>query len=551
MPKSLFVPLDFAPTQNYAAEQNQQLGKSMMNLGGEMGRIALDMQNDANKVRIDDALNQAVTARTDMQVEALQLQGRNALERPDGKALPDEYDTLLEKRLAHIEEGLGNDAQRSAFRENAGKLKAQMYGNLSAHMVEQQKVMRKETWSATIVTATNQAGLLWGDANMRAQSANTIRATVDEIATSEGWNDKIKEAKLAEALSPMHAGVIQGMADADRVDLAKAYYDETSPTMSPAVRAKAMNLIQTGDFEKRTQDGTAAVWAMADGNATEALKLAREKYSGKDEDAIVVRLKRLATEEVANREQGWNDAADKAWGLYADGKRIPVSVLSAMSGQDRAVIHNSQRAEANHAAAASREASREAKDANRDARDAAYFSLYENDSEIINARPQQITSLLKQGFTQTQVASLLRKKEKFANEAEDVSVSKHSLNNAFLKNGIGKTEKDDKALRGKIESRVDEEIYVEQQQRGRALSREEKDKIINRQFVEVGSYYKQTGLFSNSTGTRAKKYYDVENRDSIVVPAGDRDRITKTFRDSGVTVTPERMRDYYMRELGK
>ena len=539
-----FVPLRFAPTQNYAADQTQQLGKSMMGLGGEMGRIALDMQNDANKVRIDDALNQAVTARTDMQVEALQLQGRNALERPDGKALPDEYDTLLEKRLANIEAGLGNDAQRSAFRENAGKLKAQMYGNLSAHMVEQQKVMRKETWSATIVTATNQAGLLWGDPNMRAQSANTIRATVDEIATSEGWNDKIKEAKLAEALSPMHAGVIQGMADANRVDLARAYYDENAPTMSMAVRAKAMNLIEAGDFEAKTQDGAAQAWTQAKGDAKQALAWVRENFTGKEEDAIVTRIKTLDAEETTLRERAQRDAGDTAWGLYADGKKIPASVWAGMDGRDKLAIRNSQRAEADHASAVNKEA-------NRDARDAAYFSLYENDDELINARPQQITSLLKQGFTQTQVASLLRKKEKIANDAEEVSVSKHSLNTAFLKNGIGKTEKADKALRGKIESRIDEEVYAEQKQRGRALTREEKDKIINRQFVEVGSYYKQKGLFSTSTGTQPKKYYEVENRDSIVVPTGDRDRITKTFRDSGVTVTPERLRDYYMRELGK
>jgi hypothetical protein len=539
-----FVPLRFAPTENFAAKQTQQLGQSMLNLGGELGRIAFDIQNEANKVRVDDAMNQLVKFRTDAQVEAFSLTGRNALERPDGKALPDEYDEKLQKHLDAIEATLGNDAQRAALRAQAAPIRAQLYGNLSSHMVEQQKEMRRETWAATIDTATNQANLLWGDEKIRKQSAEAIRTTIDEMAKDQGWDDKIKESKLAQALSPMHAGIIQGMADADRIDLAKAYYDENAPTMSMAVRAKAMNLIEVGDFEKKTQDGAAAVWAMADGNAAEALKLAREKFSGKEEDAVITRIKTLDAEETTIRERDQRDAGDSAWGLYAEGKKIPASVWARMDGRDKIAIRNAQRAEANHLAAANKEAQR-------DARDEAYFTLYENDDALINARPAEISSLLKQGFTQTQVSSLLRKKEKLANEAESVSVSKHALNNAFLRNGIENKSKKDKALRGMIESRIDEEIYAEQQQRGRALTREEKDKIINRQFVEVGSYYKQTGLFSTSTGTQKKKYYEVENKDSIVIPQADRDRITKTFRDSGVMVTPDRLRTYYLRELGK
>ncbi len=215
-----------------------------------------------------------------------------------------------------------------------------------------------------------------------------------------------------------------------------------------------------------------------------------------------------------------------------------------MDGRDKIAIRNAQRAEANHAAAANKEAQR-------DARDEAYFTLYEDDDALINARPAEITSLLKRGFTQTQVSSLLRKKEKLATEAESVSVSKHALNNAFLRNGIENKSKKDKALRGMIESRIDEEIFAEQQERGRALTREEKDRVINRQFVEVDSFYKQQGIFSTSTGTRKKKWYEVDLKDSIVIPPADRDRIANTLRDAGVMVTPERLRAYYLRELGR
>ena len=106
------------------------------------------------------------------------------------------------------------------------------------------------------------------------------------------------------------------------------------------------------------------------------------------------------------------------------------SIIELFAVQAAIAIQNARRAEANHAAAANKEAAR-------DARDTSYFTLYENDDALIAARPAEITSLLKQGFTQTQVASLMRKKEKLANEAEEVSVSKRAVDGAFIKAGIG------------------------------------------------------------------------------------------------------------------
>lgn len=337
---------DAPPMADTAGRQAQETGRALLSAGGQLGQIALDMQREANKVRVDDARNQAVRARTAAQVEALQLQGRNALERPDGKALPDEYDEKLQQQLDAIEAGLGNDAQKAEFRQQAAQIKRQLYGALSTHILQEQKTVRRETWAATIDTAVNQAHLLWGDETMRRQSYDAIHATVDEMAADQGWDAKIREAKLAEALSPMHAGVIQGMVDADRADLARTYYDEHTPTMSVAVRARAMNLIEAGNFEKKTQDGAAAVWALSSGNATEALKLAREKFSGKEEDAIVTRIKTLDAEETTIRERDQRDAGDAAWGLYAEGKRIPASLWARMDGRDAVSLRKTMRADA-------------------------------------------------------------------------------------------------------------------------------------------------------------------------------------------------------------
>ncbi|MHB1371977.1 MAG: hypothetical protein ACYCW7_17520, partial [Pseudomonadaceae bacterium] len=286
-----------------AGQQTQDMARGLMSAGGQVGQVALDLQREANKLKEDDALNQAVKARTDMQVEALQLRGRDALERPDGKSLPDEYDAKLQEQFEAIEQGLGNDAQKQAFRQQAGQIKRQFYASLSGHMVEQKNVLRNETWEATLTTAANQAGTLWGDRTMVEQSSSAIRATVDEMAAANGWDDKIKQAKLTTAMSPMHASVVQGMVDGDRLDLAREYYQANAETMSLAVREKAMKLIEAGDFERKTQDAADALYAQTGGDAAEALKTVRAKYSGKEEDAIVTRIKTLDAEKTTLRER--------------------------------------------------------------------------------------------------------------------------------------------------------------------------------------------------------------------------------------------------------
>ena len=47
----------YAPVQDVAGQQAQQMGRAMQQFGGEIGRIALDMQHEANQLRVTDALS--------------------------------------------------------------------------------------------------------------------------------------------------------------------------------------------------------------------------------------------------------------------------------------------------------------------------------------------------------------------------------------------------------------------------------------------------------------------------------------------------------------
>lgn len=323
-----------------AGQQAQQMGQAMQRAGGEIGRIAMEEAQKANQVRIDDGLTQYVKAATDLEVEALQLQGRNALERPDGKALPDEYGEKAKKAADAIEASLGNQMQREAFRQRVAQLQGQFHKKLTLHMVAAQKDYAREQRQATLDTAIYRGGVLWGDADAVQQSADTIRLTVEQQLKDDGLHgdEKIREARMIAALTPLHAAVLNGMVDGNRIDLARDYYKNNSASMSLQARDNAMKVIEAGDFEARTQDQADSLFARHKGNISAALAEARTKLSGKEEDAVVSRLKTYDAERVALRERGQRDAADQAWQLVSQGKRVPPSILAAMDGRDAIAV---------------------------------------------------------------------------------------------------------------------------------------------------------------------------------------------------------------------
>jgi hypothetical protein len=338
---------------DYAGQQAKQLGQGLSAAGGVRGKYAMEAADEVNQVRTNDALNQLVKARTDLQLEAMQLTGRAALERPDGKSLPDEYTERLDKMGREIAAGLGNDNQRKAFTQQAGQLSGQFRGTMGSHMLQQHKQFKADTQNATVEEAQRQAGLLFGDAAVLGQSASAIRAVVEQIKTDNGW-DVIKDKALIDsatvhAMSPMHAAVLKGMIDGNQLDKARQYYNDNSAELNTQARVQAHDALNVGDFEKRSQDTAGALVLKYGTDIAGALTEARATLSGKDEDEVVTRLKGLDRERVALRERAQADAADNAWRTYATTgslSKIGATVLSSMDGKALESLRKTARADA-------------------------------------------------------------------------------------------------------------------------------------------------------------------------------------------------------------
>lgn len=243
--------------------QARQMGEASSRAQESVTAIYADALKQVNQGRVDDALNQLVKTRTDMQVEALSLKGRNALDRPDGKSLPDEYDDKLDQASQSISGALGNDAQRATFLSRAAELRNQMRGTLSNHMMDQHKVFRADTQKATIETAVNQGVLLYGDEGMRQQSLQTIGATVAQMAKDNGWDDKVKAAALSEAISPLHAGIIKSMIQGGNASQARDYYEQNSASMTLQSRANLQGILKEAGDSQIAEAEADIIWGYA------------------------------------------------------------------------------------------------------------------------------------------------------------------------------------------------------------------------------------------------------------------------------------------------
>lgn len=345
---------------NVAGQQAQEMGQGLMSAGSAAGRIALDMQQQANQVRVNDAMNKAVRAELRLTYDPndgfVHLKGDSALTRPDGKLLDEEYVGKLSKNLEEIEVGLGNDAQRLAFRQQANQMVERFRGSLTSHVAKEFFNHQISSQEGTIKTSHDQMALAWGDAGAVKQSVDAIKGAVVELGRLRGLSPKQVEANLVEALSPGHTTVIASAIDGGKLDYAREYFKQVGAELTPQARLQITKALDAGDFEARTQDAADRIYAKHGGDVAAALADVRATMSGKDEDAVVTRIKQFDAERVALRERTQKDAADRAWNIYAQtgglGK-IPPSVLTAMDGKDLVALRRTARADAEARAAKS------------------------------------------------------------------------------------------------------------------------------------------------------------------------------------------------------
>ncbi|CAM5183770.1 hypothetical protein CDEF62S_04670 [Castellaniella defragrans] len=171
------------------AEGVSRLGKSALDIG-------LALQQRENQTRVDDALNQAVQARTALAGEMSQLRGKNALDRPHGASLVDEYANKYQMALADIEKGFTTDAQKREFHKMSGGLIAPLVSQAMSHLLREGEAYRQDTYKATLVTALDQIGAAPADDEAFGEALQALHATVTSRTLETGGDEAIANAEF-------------------------------------------------------------------------------------------------------------------------------------------------------------------------------------------------------------------------------------------------------------------------------------------------------------------------------------------------------------------
>lgn len=121
----------------YAAQEGQRMGAAVEKLGQTWNAIQIQEIQQANQLRVDDALNQVRTSAQnltfDQQNGFVNIKGNDALQRQSGQPLSDEYTSKLQERISQISDSLGNDEQKRQFALRSNDIAAQFRGNVMQH----------------------------------------------------------------------------------------------------------------------------------------------------------------------------------------------------------------------------------------------------------------------------------------------------------------------------------------------------------------------------------------------------------------------------------
>lgn len=222
-------------TPDVAGQQTQQMGQALNQAGQGLGKVAMNMQQQANELRVNDALNRAKeeTLRLTFDKDAgySNLRGINALERPDGKPLTDEYSEALQKQLSALSNGLGNEAQRAAFNANAANILTNFRGDIVRHESKEFETYALSVSEGVQSTALREIGLNWNNPENIDKAVNRIKAETYRQGQLLGKSAEWQESRARELTSKAHLTAIGAALDNNDVLYADGYLKKYSEQM--------------------------------------------------------------------------------------------------------------------------------------------------------------------------------------------------------------------------------------------------------------------------------------------------------------------------------
>ena len=243
-PQNYFHTPDVHP--ELVGKQSEQMGQAMMSAGEGIGKIAIDMAQEANQLRVDDATNQLREAALRLKFGQTpgqapqpgqtagytQLKGGDALTRPDGISLSDEYGNKLQDHISQIADSLGNDAQKATFNRFAGGYLAGFRADVSSHEISEFKDYSLSVSEGVQKTAINDIALNYNNPAAIQDAVGRIQAETYRQAKVLGKSAEWQEASARSLTSNAHKIAIGTALENNNPEYAESYLKRFSGQMN-------------------------------------------------------------------------------------------------------------------------------------------------------------------------------------------------------------------------------------------------------------------------------------------------------------------------------
>jgi len=315
------------------AQNLDNLARGLDRTGGLLNDLAIQEQQKANQLRVDDAINklkeQQLTLTFDQQKGFLSQKGVQALERPSGQSLDAEYRQQFDAAAADIAGQLGNDAQRRMFNEHAAGLGTQFHSQVMQHQMQEFNNYALSVRDGTISNRTNEIGLYYNDPKHIDEAVTSIQAATADKGRMLGWSAEQIEAQSRTLTSNAHLTALNAALEHNDIRYADAYLKKYAGQMDANDLLRAQGLI-TKEMDNQVALGVAsdvmskAAPKMVQNDADRAFNIALNTESGSKQfnrDGSVVTSPKGATG-IAQVMPGTGPEAAKLAGVPWDEKRF-------------------------------------------------------------------------------------------------------------------------------------------------------------------------------------------------------------------------------------
>ena len=289
------------------------LGRTISGIGDFLEKE----QQHSDKVRVEDEFNKVRNYMIDLKIGDdgfTQRKGSDAVNKP----LLKDYSSRFESFVKDIESGLESDEQRKAFSARAAIAGMELKQGILSHVAQERESYDKQVYDSTINIELQNSSLSWRDPNAVALSTERIKSAVEEEADHKGWAKEVTELELTKQLSRVHLSVIDQAISAGSSDYAKLWYSHNKSEIDPTIHSAIEDKLKVAGIKEVAQEATEDLVSRYE-SETDALKEARKRFKGDEEDAVVQRLKVRYSEKRQVREENRRLLTRSAWDVIKRG----------------------------------------------------------------------------------------------------------------------------------------------------------------------------------------------------------------------------------------